>query len=124
MDRLKLKQIQDNSLSKKQSQGIVFKVKSLWVKEPADTPLVICMPGPLSYASDKAIPYRYNPTILENGREIPIPPLASMSNIVGSSKVLRSGRILPDQNFPQNPETTVILGACRTDSMKVSTLRF
>jgi len=64
-------------------------------KESADTPLVICVPGPLPYASNKAIPYRYSPTILENGREIPIPPLASVSNIVGSSKVLRNGRILP-----------------------------
>jgi len=46
---------------------------------------VICVPGPLPYASNKAIPYRYSPTFLENGREIPIPPLASV----------RSGRILP-----------------------------
>jgi len=64
-------------------------------KEPTDTPLVICVPRPLPYVSDRVIPYRYNPTILENGREIPIPPLASVSNTVGSSKVLRSGRILP-----------------------------
>jgi len=64
-------------------------------KKPADTPLVICVPGPLSYVSNKVISYRYSPTILENGREIPIPPLASVSNIAGSSKVLRSGRILP-----------------------------
>jgi len=64
-------------------------------KEPTDTPLVICVPKPLSYTSSKAIPYKYSPTILENGREMPIPPLASMSNIVCSSKVLRSGRILP-----------------------------
>jgi len=64
-------------------------------KEPVDTPLVICVRGPLPYTSSKAIPYRYGPTILENGREMPIPPLALVSNIVGSSKVLRSGRILP-----------------------------
>lgn len=64
-------------------------------KEPGDTPLIICVPGPLPYTSNKAIPYRYSPTILENGREMPIPPLASVSNIVSSNKILRSGRILP-----------------------------
>jgi len=67
----------------------------IYNNKPMDTHLVIWVPGPLPYTSSKAIPYRYSPTILENGREMPIPPLASVSNIVGNSKLLRSGRILP-----------------------------
>lgn len=37
-------------------------------KESALTPLVICLPGPISYESDKTIPWRYNATILEYGK--------------------------------------------------------
>ena len=81
------------------------------IKEPADTPLVICVPGPFPYMSNKVIPYRYSPTILENGREIPIPPLAYVSNIVGSSKVLTSGRILPTVVQEKVSEPVVELSA-------------
>jgi len=75
--------------------------------KPAVTPLVICMPGPLPYTSQRAIPYKYEATTLEDGKEIPLHPLASVVNIVESSKVLRSGRILP----------TVIQG--KTDALMV-----
>jgi len=63
--------------------------------KPAVTPLVIFLPGPKPYVSQKAIPYKYECTILENGKEISLNPLASMDNIAESSQVLRSGRILP-----------------------------
>lgn len=59
------------------------------------TPLVICLPGPLPYASEKAIPYKYNATMIEEGREFPIPPLSSVDNIVEDSRVLRNGRVVP-----------------------------
>ena len=35
-------------------------------------PVVICLPGPIPYKSDKVMPCKYNVTILENGVEIPI----------------------------------------------------
>ncbi len=35
-------------------------------------PLVIRLPGPVPYASTKAIPYKYNATMVENGIEVPI----------------------------------------------------
>lgn len=58
-------------------------------------PLVICLPGPMPYASEKAIPYKYNATMIEDGREVPIPPLPSVGNVAEVSRVLRNGRIVP-----------------------------
>ncbi|GAU10540.1 hypothetical protein TSUD_419480 [Trifolium subterraneum] len=63
--------------------------------EPTVTPLVICLPGPMPYTSLRAVPYRYDATMLQNGVETPIPPLISVDNIADNSKILRSGRILP-----------------------------
>ena len=37
-------------------------------QRPVVTPLVICVPGPMPYASERAIPYNY---LLRNGRVIP-----------------------------------------------------
>ena len=43
--------------------------------KPVFTPLVISLPGPVPYKSDKVVPYKYNATILEDGVEIPIQPM-------------------------------------------------
>ncbi|GAU37329.1 hypothetical protein TSUD_61430 [Trifolium subterraneum] len=63
--------------------------------EPTVNPLVICLPGPMPYTPLRAVPYRYDATMLQDGVEIPIPPLISVDNIADNSKILRSGRILP-----------------------------
>ncbi|GAU22854.1 hypothetical protein TSUD_282210 [Trifolium subterraneum] len=63
--------------------------------EPTVTPLVICLPGPMPYTSLRAVPYRYDAIMLQDGMETPIPPLISVDNIADNSKILRSGRILP-----------------------------
>ncbi|GAU46907.1 hypothetical protein TSUD_299580 [Trifolium subterraneum] len=44
-------------------------------------PLVICLRGPMPYISEKAIPYKYNATMIENGHEVLIPPLPPSVNI-------------------------------------------
>ncbi|GAU10701.1 hypothetical protein TSUD_426420, partial [Trifolium subterraneum] len=59
------------------------------------TPLVISLPGPMPYISEKAIPYKYNATMIENGREVPIPALPPSVNIAEVSRVTRSGRVFP-----------------------------
>ncbi|XP_058751635.1 uncharacterized protein LOC131624732, partial [Vicia villosa] len=64
-------------------------------------PLVICLPGSVPYSSDKAVPYRYNATMLEAGKEVEIKPLSSVENIADVSRVTRSGRV-----FTQ-PQTVV-----------------
>ncbi|GAU10130.1 hypothetical protein TSUD_421320 [Trifolium subterraneum] len=63
--------------------------------EPTVTPLVICLPGPMPYTSLRAVPYRYDATMLQDGVEKPIPPLIYVDNIADNSQILRSGRILP-----------------------------
>ncbi|GAU50475.1 hypothetical protein TSUD_409600 [Trifolium subterraneum] len=63
--------------------------------EPTVTPLVICLLGPMPYTSLRAVPYRYDATMLQDGVETPIPPLLSVDNVADNSKILRSGRILP-----------------------------
>jgi len=49
----------------------------------------------LPYVSDKAIHYKYNATMIEDGREVPIPPLPFLGNIAEDSRVLRNGRVIP-----------------------------
>ncbi|GAU51647.1 hypothetical protein TSUD_414690 [Trifolium subterraneum] len=58
------------------------------------TPLVICPPGPIPYTSNKAIPYKYNATMIEDGREVPIPLLPSAVNTAEVSRVTRRGRLV------------------------------
>jgi hypothetical protein len=64
-------------------------------QKPATTPLVICLPGPLPYTSNKAIPYKYNAIMIEDGQEIPIPTLPPSVNIAEVSTVTRSGLVFP-----------------------------
>jgi len=42
----------------------------------------------------KAIPYKYNATLIEDSREVPIPPLPYVGNIAQDSRVLRNGRVI------------------------------
>lgn len=54
-------------------------------------PLVICLPGTVSYSSDKVLSYKYNATILEDEKEVEIQPLPSTMNITYISGMTRSG---------------------------------
>ncbi|XP_050918894.1 uncharacterized protein LOC127136374 [Lathyrus oleraceus] len=54
------------------------------------TPLVINLPGPVPYQSDKVVSYKYNATMTDNGKDVPLP---SIVNVADVSKVTRSGRI-------------------------------
>jgi hypothetical protein len=56
-------------------------------------PLVIRLPGPVSYASTKAIPYKYDATMIENGVEVPLVSPATVDNIAGEITALRSGKV-------------------------------
>ncbi len=48
-------------------------IKSTPLKENVE-PLVIRLPGLVPYVSTKAIPYKYNATMVENGIEVPLVP--------------------------------------------------
>lgn len=75
-----------------------------YTRRPAPEPLVICLPGPVPYVSDRSVPYKYNATILEGGREVEIRPLSDDVNIAQSSGVTRSGRV-----FAAPPQTDAVV---------------
>jgi hypothetical protein len=58
-------------------------------------PLVIRLPCPVSYASTKAIPYKYDVTIIENGVEVPLVSSATADNVAGEITALISGKVRP-----------------------------
>ncbi|XP_050898072.1 uncharacterized protein LOC127104970 [Lathyrus oleraceus] len=75
-------------------------------------PVVIFPPGPMPYNSDKAVPYRYAATIIENGKEVEIKTLASVTNIAANSRMTRSGRVfappvIPSRNVEKDPVVVV-----------------
>ncbi|XP_050915283.1 uncharacterized protein LOC127130288 [Lathyrus oleraceus] len=75
-------------------------------------PVVICPPGPMPYTSDKAVPYRYAATIIENGKEVEIKTLSSVTNIAANSRMTRSGRVfapsvIPSRNVEKDPVVVV-----------------
>ncbi|KAI5445535.1 hypothetical protein KIW84_013678 [Lathyrus oleraceus] len=75
-------------------------------------PVVICPPGPMPYTSDKAVPYRYAATIIENGKEVEIKTLASVTNITANSRMTRSGHVFappvtPSRNVEKDPVVVV-----------------
>ncbi|XP_050896495.1 uncharacterized protein LOC127103267 [Lathyrus oleraceus] len=75
-------------------------------------PVVIFPPGPMPYTSDKAVPYRYATTIIENGKEVEIKTLASVTNIAANSRMTRSGRVfappvIPSRNVENDPVVVV-----------------
>ena len=57
------------------------------------SPLVIRLASPAPYTSDKAVPYQYNATMIENGQEVSLPVADSVVNIANIVKVTRSGRV-------------------------------
>lgn len=75
-------------------------------------PVVIYPPGPMPYTSDKEVPYRYAATIIENGKEVEIETLASVTNIAGNGRMTRSGRVfappvIPNRNVEKDPVVVV-----------------
>ena len=51
----------------------------------------------MPYESDKAILYKYNATMVEDGKEMPIPYLFSVVSIVDVSRVTRSGLVFASE---------------------------
>ena len=57
------------------------------------SPLVIHLEGPTRYESDKVMSYKYNATMMEDGKEGHIPAFSSIVNTVDVSGVTRSGQV-------------------------------
>lgn len=71
------------------------------------SPLVIRLAGHTPYESDRVVPYKYNATMLEDGKEVPIPSFSSVVNITDVSGVTRSGRVFALTD-PKRIEDTLV----------------
>ncbi|KAI5444455.1 hypothetical protein KIW84_012908 [Lathyrus oleraceus] len=47
----------------------------------ANSPLVIYLPGPTPYQSDKSVPYKYQATMIRDGMEVPLPFMLFVSTL-------------------------------------------
>lgn len=47
----------------------------------------------MPYESNKVVPYKYNATVLEDGKEVHIPSFSSVVNIVDVSGMTQSDRV-------------------------------
>ncbi|KAI5405524.1 hypothetical protein KIW84_052349 [Lathyrus oleraceus] len=61
-------------------------------KQKVSPSLIIKPAGPVPYSSDKAVPFRYNPVAVEDGKEVSLPS-SSVVNIADVSGLTRSGRV-------------------------------
>ena len=71
--------------------------------EPKVAPLIITAPGPVPYSSSKAIPWNYGGDVYIHGIK-QVGSSANPNDIVGTSKVTRSGRIYSPEISPPAPE--------------------
>ncbi|XP_058774811.1 uncharacterized protein LOC131649084 [Vicia villosa] len=83
--------------------------------EPKVAPLIITKPGPIPYSSDKAVPWSCGNNVYIHGvkqealNDEPIKvPNPNVDNIVGTSKVTRSGRIFSPEISPDANTLTQI----------------
>ncbi|KAI5431301.1 hypothetical protein KIW84_035467 [Lathyrus oleraceus] len=61
--------------------------------KPNVSPSLVIKPAdPVPYSSDKVIPFRYNPVVVEDGKEVPLPS-TFVVNIADVSGLTRSGRV-------------------------------
>ena len=76
-------------------------------KKTTATPLVIYKLGPVSYESNRVVPYKYGATMIDDGKEVPLP---SIINITGISRVTGSGRVfnkMVENSAGKEPQTEV-----------------
>ena len=88
--------------------------------KPRVAPLIITTPGPIPYSSDKDIPWNYGADVYIHGvkqepltgetAEVTNPDVV---NIVGTSKVTRSGRIFSPEISPKTVTTPVRISASK-----------
>ncbi|XP_050920028.1 uncharacterized protein LOC127137625 [Lathyrus oleraceus] len=71
------------------------------------SPLVIQLAGPMPYKSDKVVPYKYNATMVADGKEVHIPIFPYVVNNADVSGVTQNGRVFTAAN-PIGSENVVI----------------
>lgn len=89
-------------------------------QKPVVSLLVIHLADPTPYESDKVVPYKYNDTMVEGGKDMHIPTLLSVVNIVYVSGVTRSGRVFTAA-APNRTEDVVIEKSTQAKTLVMQT---
>ena len=80
--------------------------------------MIITSPGPIPYSSDKVVPWNYGADVYYHGvkqdllaikNEVAEDTDPNIDNIVGTSKVTRSGRIFSPKISPKTIATLVVI---------------
>ena len=87
---------------------------------PKISPLIITSPGPIPYSSDKVVPWNYGVGVYYHGIKQDLLAIKNefteyidpnIDNIVGTSKVTRSGRIFSPEISPKVVATPFVIPA-------------
>ena len=87
------------------------------------SPLIITVPGPIPYTSYKAVPWHYGVDVYYHGIKQDLKNEEAdidVSNIVGTSKVTRSGRVFSPEISPKIIKPTIIPTAALTITPDIS----
>ena len=80
--------------------------------EPRVAPLITTTPGPVPYSSDKVVPWNYGAEVYYHGVKqepwINESEDLEITNIAGTSKVTRTGRVFSPEISPPTTTTTPI----------------
>ena len=79
---------------------------------PRIAPLIIIVPGPIPYTSDKAVPWHYGADVYYHGVKQDLKSEeadANVSNIVGANKFTRSGRLFSPEISPLTVHKPVVI---------------
>ena len=86
---------------------------------PRVSPLIITIPGPIPYTSDKVVPWHYGADMYYHGIKQNLKDEEAdtdVSNIVGSSKVTRSGRLFSPEISPPIIQKPVVITPASTST--------
>ena len=79
---------------------------------PRFAPLIITVPGPVPYASNKVVPWHYGADVYYHGIKQDLKNEEAdpnVSNIVGTSKVTRSGRVFSPEISPKTVNRPIVI---------------
>ena len=94
------------------------------------TALIIAFPGPIPYSSDKVVPWSYGADVYYHGVKQDLLVFKDkdsedinpdISNIIGTNKITRSGRIFSPEISPKTIATPVIIPATAPVNIPITT---
>ena len=102
---------------------VIFNSEEKQASESSHAAMIVQMPSPFPFASTQVVPWKYEPTIEEDGTVMPMPEAAAaVKNITGPSRLTRGGRIfevVPPLVVNPQPTPPVVLASPYVSSREV-----